>query len=164
MIVSFFVPGIPSAQGSKRFMGTRNGKGIMLDTNPQLKSWRGAVAQACPMEAPLTGPIKLSLEFCYPRPKNHYGRKNKEPYLKPDAPIYKTSAPDLDKLVRAVGDSLTGVAYIDDAQVAELHVKKTYTCQQAGVFVQIEAIRGGGCERAYNEMQLADELINHPLS
>ena len=29
------------------------GNGIMLDTNPQLKCWRGAVSQACPMEAPL---------------------------------------------------------------------------------------------------------------
>ena len=160
MTVSFFVPGTPAQQGSKRYVG----KGIMIDTNSQLKSWRGAVAQACPMEAPLNGPIRLYLEFCYCRPKSHYGSKNKEPYLKPDAPLYKTSAPDLDKPIRAIGDALTGVAYVDDAQVAELHVKKTYTCQQAGVFVQIEAIRSDGCERAYNEMQVTAELINHPLS
>ena len=58
-MISFFVKGHPSAQGSKRHVG----KGIMLDTNPQLKSWRGAVAQACPMEAPLNGPVQLRLEF-----------------------------------------------------------------------------------------------------
>ena len=93
------------------------GKGIMLDTNPQLKSWRACVSQACPMEAPLNGPVALKLEFRFSRPKSHYGSKNKEPYLKSDAPYYKTSTPDADKLARAILDSLTGIAYIDDAQV-----------------------------------------------
>ena len=158
MIISWFVPGTPAQQGSKRHVG----RGIMVESNPQLKSWRGAVAQGCPMEAPLNGPIRLFLEFCYCRPKAHYGRRNGEPYLKSDAPLYKTSAPDLDKLVRAVGDALTGVAYFDDAQVAELHVKKVYTSQQAGVLVLLEPADSGLV--LYSRQQLADELINRPLS
>ena len=40
--------------------------------------------------------------------------------------LYPAVKPDVDKLARCILDSLTGVAYHDDAQVVELNVHKMY--------------------------------------
>ena len=40
---------------------------------------------------------------------------------------FPTVAPDLDKLVRGVLDSLTACAYLDDSQVIDIKAKKVYS-------------------------------------
>jgi Holliday junction resolvase RusA-like endonuclease len=40
--------------------------------------------------------------------------------------------PDLDKLVRCVADALTGVLYLDDKQVVDLHARKCYAIYPQG--------------------------------
>jgi crossover junction endodeoxyribonuclease RusA len=134
--VVFFAAGTPAAQGSKRHVGN----GVMLETNPQLKSWRSVVAAACPMEAPLTLPVSLDIEFRYNRPKGHYGSRKGQPYLKDSAPTYKGSMPDCDKLARAILDALTGIAYVDDALVVHLSVLKIYAETTAGALITIAPI------------------------
>ena len=47
--------------------------------------------------------------------------------------------PDLDKLIRAVLDGLTGVAFEDDSQVILIQSSKTYGENQ-GVWIRIEQI------------------------
>ena len=62
---------------------------------------------------PAPNPIEMTIDFRLPRPKTV--RRNL-PYV----------APDLDKLIRAVLDALTGVAYVDDGQVVTIKSTKTY--------------------------------------
>ncbi len=88
----------------------------------------------------LEGPIKLDALFLYPRPKTHYGRKGGAPYLKSTAPAWKTSAPDADKLLRSILDSLTGIAYSDDAQVAQVSGAKGFTEERAGVLITVTSL------------------------
>jgi crossover junction endodeoxyribonuclease RusA len=132
-VITFFAPGQPAAQGSKRHVGN----GVMLETNPHLKSWRSVVAGACPMAEPLHRCLRMEIIFFYPRPQAHYGRRKGERYLKPTAPTHKQSTPDLDKLVRAIGDALKGVAYVDDALVVELQAAKVYTEAQTGAHITL---------------------------
>lgn len=118
--VSFFVPGIPKPQGSKRGF-VRGGKAVLVEAAGQAhKDWRATVALAAaesyvPMTGLLDGPLTLDVTFTMPKPKS---RPKRRPM--PD------SAPDLDKLLRLVGDSLTGVVWRDDAQVVECHARKLY--------------------------------------
>ncbi len=49
---------------------------------------------------------------------------------------FPTVAPDLDKLVRAVLDGLTAIAYRDDAQVTDIRAHKVYG-ENPGVEVRI---------------------------
>jgi crossover junction endodeoxyribonuclease RusA len=133
-MIEWFVPGHPAQQGSKRHIG----HGIMIESNPKLKSWRTLIAQTAPITEPYLTAVKLTVQFMYLRPKSHYGRRDGLPYLKPTAPYFKTSAADLDKLVRAVNDSLTGIAFRDDAQVACIVASKTYTEEQEGVHITLE--------------------------
>ena len=49
-----------------------------------------------------------------------------KPASKPKRVIHPTVKPDVDKLCRAVLDSLTGVGYEDDAQVVRVTAEKQY--------------------------------------
>ena len=64
--------------------------------------------------------------------RSHYTGKGA---LKASAPV-APGKPDLDKLARAVGDALTGVAYRDDAQITRWHLQKRYG-EQAGTEITV---------------------------
>jgi len=124
-VVSFVAHGIPAPQGSKNQFGG--------ESNPRTRPWRAAVAaegglamQALglpPKTGLLEGPLRLTVLFYFPRLKAHF-RSNGD--VKDTAPTYKTSYPDTDKLIRAIGDALTGIVYHDDAQIAEVRAAKLY--------------------------------------
>jgi crossover junction endodeoxyribonuclease RusA len=122
MDIEFFVPGKPAQQGSKRHVG----RGIMVESNPRLKDWRASVALAGRIamtdDAPVKEPVHIVLEFVFSRPNSHFTKKG----LRPDAPAVFTNAPDLDKLVRAIGDALTGIVWNDDRQIWQVVAKKLY--------------------------------------
>ena len=54
-----------------------------------------------------------------------------------DGKILPAKKPDIDNVVKAVLDALNGVAYRDDTQVVELHVRKSYS-EKPRVEVSIE--------------------------
>jgi crossover junction endodeoxyribonuclease RusA len=93
---------------------------VITSANPNLKAWRRAVAQAAALEMRGTEPagrgvpIRLMVAFYFERPKS----------VKPLAE--KTTAPDLDKLIRGAGDALTGICFSDDAAVTEIFATKSY--------------------------------------
>lgn len=105
--ISFFVPGVPAPQGSKT-AGVKNGKARMWESNPATKPWRRIVTwHAVKYRGifPKDTPIELTCRFYFERPKTvkrkHY-----------------TVKPDLDKLTRSIGDSLTEAGvYADDNQI-----------------------------------------------
>jgi crossover junction endodeoxyribonuclease RusA len=124
--MEFFVPGVPVAQGSKRHVG----KGIMVEQLKNLGPWREAVINAAlnvETSEVFFGPVRAVITFRFPRPKHHFGTGRNAEKLKLSAPIYKESAPDLDKLVRAVGDALTQAGVLrDDALIVALAAAKVY--------------------------------------
>jgi Holliday junction resolvase RusA-like endonuclease len=75
---------------------------------------------------PLAEPLQMRLMFFLPRPKGHFGTGKNSAKLKASAPLAPAVKPDLDKLVRAVLDALTGVVFRDDCQVAGLSCSKLY--------------------------------------
>lgn len=65
---------------------------------------------------PLDEPIRVSIAFLLPRPKSHPRR------------VWHRSAPDIDKLVRAVLDGMESAGvYVNDGRVVDLHAVKRYT-------------------------------------
>ena len=121
--MKFAIQGIePAPQGSK----TYKGKGVFVESSPKLKPWRFAVSQAALATGePMTdGQVSVMITFMFNRPKAHYNTKGE---LKPKAPFYKSSKPDLDKLCRSTLDGITGVLIKDDSQVVNLICNKVYT-------------------------------------
>lgn len=102
--VEFEVLGIPAPQGSKKFVGMRGGRGIMVESSKGLRPWRDSVAAAARRVAEEVGmfdcPLHLSVEFRFPMPKSR-------PKKVRDMGIaVKTTMPDLSKLVRGLEDGL----------------------------------------------------------
>lgn len=115
--IEFWVEGDPIPQGSMR-RGRRN---KMFHSNKKLLPWREQMYK-CAMNAkdgydffaPKEKGICLEAFFLLKRPKCGKNRN------------LHTFTPDLDKLMRAVGDALTGVMYEDDCQICELRLHKRY--------------------------------------
>jgi crossover junction endodeoxyribonuclease RusA len=63
-----------------------------------------------------TGPVGIDILFVRRRPTS-MPKKLTRPH---------TKFPDLDKLTRAVLDSMTGIVYQDDAQVVQIYCRKRY--------------------------------------
>lgn len=133
-MIEIVVPGEPAPQGSK----TRTRWGVRED-NPNTKPWRNAVAgyalEAMSGRALIGDPVRLEVAFTFARPKGHYGTGRNAGTLKASAPVHCDKAPDLDKLLRAVGDALTGVVLVDDARIVEVHARKTYGTPGARILV-----------------------------
>ena len=135
MKLTLFVPGNPVPQGSKSAFvvgkraiivegrNVRRKDGTFSDGRERHKAWRKTVATYAAAEArrgdlkPADGAVAVSLCFWLPRPKS----LSKRVY-------YAVKKPDVDKCARAVLDSLTGIAYVDDSQIVSLHVTKVYEC------------------------------------
>jgi Holliday junction resolvase RusA-like endonuclease len=102
----------------------------------ELDEWRGKIANAAAAlwnGPPSTGPMKVLARFVYVRPKTVTPGERKYPIVKPD----------VDKLRRAVCDALTGICYVDDAQIivsGDGAPEKLYG-PRAGVKIVVEEIK-----------------------
>lgn len=132
-MISFTIEGIPQPRGSKKALPNRaTGRAMIVDSNPKSGPWMNAVAhqaaQAMAGKELLAGPVRVTVDFYFPRPKSHYyTTKARNGELRDDAPELHDKKPDCDKLVRAIGDGMTGVVYRDDSQIALLEVRKLYS-------------------------------------
>jgi Holliday junction resolvase RusA-like endonuclease len=104
-----------------------NGR-VLHSQGSALAGWRSLIG----WEARLAGasphalPVKITISFFMPRPKTVKR-------------AYPSVAPDLDKLIRAVLDGLTGVAYEDDGQVVQIHAQKLYGAS-VGAEIRLETL------------------------
>lgn len=147
--IQFTIPGQPAPQGSK----IRNRYGGVREANPGTAPWRADVKlraeQAMRGLPPLTGPVEILADFALKRPKHHYGTGRNASTLKPSAPFWCETAPDADKLARAIGDALTGVVFRDDAQVSRWTIWKRYGTPGADITVrQLEDTNARAVEKA----------------
>lgn len=155
-MITFTVRGLPAPQGSKRaFRNKHSGRIQQVESSKRVAPWRSDVRDAA-MAAldnevlggrpnpgyALTGPVAVELAFRWPRPKGHYGTGRNAGVLKPAAPVWPATLPDLDKLARAVLDALTGIVWVDDAQVVDLGLRKRYADGEGpGVTVTVSDLR-----------------------
>lgn len=99
----------------------------MTHDNVHLRAWRQAVGWAvrAALHAPTDAEVWMKLHFVV-------------------QPRRQGDAPDLDKLVRAVLDALTGIAYLDDKQVVAINARRTLLGPDAlasdreGVTIELE--------------------------
>jgi crossover junction endodeoxyribonuclease RusA len=131
-LVSFTVIGVAVPKGSlKAFV--RDGRAHLTHDNPHTRSWSHLVAAQAQTVvrldhvAQFLGPIAIRVTFALPRP----------PSL-PRRVTAHTKKPDLDKLLRNVGDALRGVLYRDDNQIVEWHGRKVYAPVGAGELIDVE--------------------------
>lgn len=138
VLAQFDVVGSPAPQGSKSAVMIAGrprlleGKG---DQRQRHKSWRATVAAAAREAAPVDpfdGPLQLTVEFRFPMPA---ARSKK---IRALGRWPKQSAPDLDKLIRSVGDALKeGGMIVDDARLVSIHATKVEVVGWTGATITL---------------------------
>jgi Holliday junction resolvase RusA-like endonuclease len=122
-MITIRIKGTPAPGGSKSSMvHPHTGRRIMLDAGGKRnKIWRSCCEAFARRQIgstpPLSGPLSVSFEFIMPRPRSHFRSVKKMPVLRDDAPRHHTQAPDRTKLMRSTEDALTGICWVDDAQI-----------------------------------------------
>lgn len=140
-MITFRVYGEPKAQPRVRAFARKmgNGKFAARVYDPgTAEAWKSQIAEAAKpfIERTITNPVRLKLEFFMPRPKSHFGKKG----LKPNAPQFHVSKPDLDNMEKAIKDALTQIhMWQDDCQVIGVTKRKHYAQDNAecGVIITI---------------------------
>lgn len=138
-VCRFFVPCIPIAQPRQRhrLIKSKAGAEWIQNYTParhKVNSFKQEVQLAAKQifgGPPLEGPLYLEATFVLPRPKHM--TKNRSD----NATVPHDHKPDLDNLVKAIKDCLTGICYHDDGQVARELLSKWVAAggQKPGVMV-----------------------------
>jgi crossover junction endodeoxyribonuclease RusA len=130
--LTVWVPGTPAPQGSMKGY-VRGKRAVLVSDNKRTMPWRETIravlranGHGCEL---LDCPVFVSMSLYFKRPPSHYTKKG----LKPRAPFAPVSTRhgDLDKLMRAVGDALTGVVVRDDSRIIDARIAKLY-CDPGG--------------------------------
>ena len=132
MTLEFFVPGKPATAGSKRaFLSKTTNKMVVKHDNPRHAEWRRMVRsearEKMSGEPLIDGPVRMHVIFWMKRPGSPSIKKRPYPIV----------TPDLDKMVRAINDALTGVVFKDDSQVVVQRAEKFYG-ETPGARVRVE--------------------------
>jgi len=136
-VFQFTVFGEPQQKGSMRaFVPKGWNRPVVTTTNRNLKAWEALVRsranQSRAEHSPLGGPIALSINFYFQRPKRLL-TKNTIAVFQPHI-----TAPDLSKLVRGLEDALSGILFLDDKQVAKIEATKAYAASGEGSYCQVQ--------------------------
>ena len=128
--VSLSVIGDPASQGSHAIMRGR----IVQVNSSKHKAWRRAIVQEAiatlPSDwQPIDEPCELIVAFYLPKPKT----------VQRQLP---SVSPDLDKLIRAVGDSLTDSGVVaDDSRIVRISARKLYAQGiEAGATITVKTL------------------------
>ena len=119
LLVDFVVYGDAVPQGSMSHYG--HGR-VTHSKRERLMDWRRTIQLAIQRQghafkdALVKGPVAIRALFYASRPTST-----------PKKAIYKRTAPDLDKLCRALGDALEGTVLQNDSVVVGWHAWKLYT-------------------------------------
>lgn len=131
------VLGTPAPKGSSRAM-IRGGRAVNVPGSSdvgrrKMVSWATAVREVA---AELAGDrlvpvfvdvvLDVAIVFRMARPKGHWGKGRRTGTILPSAPPAPMTKPDIDKLVRATLDAMTGVIFDDDSRIASLSCVKQW--------------------------------------
>lgn len=90
-------------------------------------------------EVPFEVPLLVRCWFIHGRPKSHFGTGKNADKLKPSAPKYKTSRPDIDNYEKFVYDALDKVFWKDDSYIVVNQNVKIYG-DVPKVIVEVETL------------------------
>lgn len=140
----------PRPKGSKRaVVNRRTGRVVVMEQVKGIRAWMRVIRAALPVPAPQWrehAPVAIDATFYFSRPKSHYTARGKlsatgrrQPY--PPGRYYG----DVDKLLRAVLDALTGPVLADDSQVVEVTGRKEWADQDGCRIVARDIAAGKEC-------------------
>ena len=131
MRIEFFMPMIPpTATHQEKKWRVVKGKPVSYDP-PEVAAARSKLtARLVPHRpvAPMEGPVRLVVKWCFPRGRHGDGE-------------YRITKPDTDNLNKLLKDCMTAVGFWkDDAQVAS-EIAEKFWAEVPGIYICAEEIR-----------------------
>lgn len=125
MTITFTVPGRIVGKGRPKFF--RKGDHVGVYTPAKTRNnealVRSMASDAMHGSAPLEGALFLDMRVRLIPPKSWSKKKRA-------STVFATGKPDLDNVLKLVGDSLNGICWADDAQISAVFTARTYDCNQ----------------------------------
>ena len=112
--IAFTVPAVPVAQPRQRHAMIAGHVRNYTPKNDPVNTFKAAAQMALRQAyqgPPLTGPIRLDVVYVFPRPKSMIWKSKPMPRER------HTKKPDRDNVEKALKDSLSKLAWVDDSQV-----------------------------------------------
>lgn len=131
-MISFYIRGEPAPQGSKTAF-VRGRRAVLVETSKKLPTWRKQIEDTAQNEykgEPIDQPVKVTVDFFMPKPQ--------KPRFE-----WPATAPDLDKLQRAIGDGLEkGGVLRNDSRIVHWEARKFYanTPEEMGAHITITTL------------------------
>jgi len=140
MKIAFEIPGKATPKARGRTVRPKNGKVRTYTPEPTINYenlvrytyWQKYVNVKFPDDAPLT----MCIHVFHPIPKGTSAKKQEIMKAGLIRPIVK---PDITNIAKSIEDALNGLAYRDDSQIVESHIRKYYS-DIPRVYVEITQI------------------------
>jgi Holliday junction resolvase RusA-like endonuclease len=134
-------------------------RAILTSDNKKLKPYRGEITREAMVALRDAGvaepfaakhiPVRMVIDFYLERPPS-VPKKRKGMVVKPD----------LSKLIRSTEDAMTGILYVDDAQIVELSVRKHYgTPERVEIWATIVDVLEGSVSEIPAKLHAAPTLF-----
>lgn len=124
--VAFSIPGKP-VPSRRRTAVNWKAKKIWSRKTPETENFhalvRAKAQDAMAGHPPFTKPVKLEFTVYWPIPKHTSRIRTSQAMSGARRPATR---PDLENFIKTVADALSGVVYLDDSQIVDLHVQKFY--------------------------------------
>lgn len=124
-MLDFIVYGAPHGKGRPRV--GRVGAGVRMFTPAKTVAYEGLVAHAGGVAMAgrdlLDGPVELRLLIDCQVPASWSKKKRAQALA---CEILPTTKPDVDNVIKAIGDGLNGVVWRDDVQITDIITRKRY--------------------------------------
>ena len=119
--MQFTISGQPIAKGRPKF--TKRGFAYTPDKTREYEEWVKWEFTNQIKEQPYENPVEMNIKFYIEIPKSYPKQKQKK--LEEET-TYRGKKPDLDNLIKAVTDSINGLAYVDDSLIVKIKAEKFY--------------------------------------
>jgi len=126
-VITIEISGTPIAKPRPRGARTKSGK-IIFYTPTKGKRFENIVREHAEKKCkqPVSCAIKMTILFLMPRPQRLIWKTRPMPRMPCD------KKPDYDNLAKSATDGLNGVAFYDDAQITDCHIRKRYHAGDEG--------------------------------
>ena len=129
----FIIPGEPVAMGRHRTTKTGH-----TYTPQKTRDAKAHIAHSVSRQfksPPLGSPLRLTVIFYFP-PSKEIQKKQPDGVRRGDIPVAKK--PDLDNLIKTVGDALNGILWEDDKLIVDVRAVKQYSLEpRIGLMVEV---------------------------
>ena len=129
-MLTFYVNGEPIAQPRHRIASRGRFATAYIPKGHAIHAWKYAIEEAAREQAERIGwvpvknePLVVLMQFYFKQPRSNKTR-------------HHVQRPDLDNLAKAVLDALHGIAFLDDACVVDLRLRKEWA-SQSGLEVEV---------------------------